>query len=150
MIQPSPRLDYRRAAPGAIDALAAVNRYLDGCTLPKTLRLLVEIRVSQINGCAYCVDLHARQARDAGETSQRLDGLCVWRELPLFDARERAALAWAEALTRSADASANDDVYDEALRHFGETGLVELTLAIAGMNAWNRIGVGFRPAVRVR
>src|ERR1700761_818618 len=97
------RLDYRKAAPGAIDTLVAMNRYLDGASIDKRLRTLIETRVSMINGCAYCVDLHSHAAREAGETEQRLLCLPVWRETTLFDARERAALAWADALTRAPD-----------------------------------------------
>ena len=152
------RLDYRKAAPAAIDALAGINRYLDASSLPRGLRLLLEIRISQINGCAYCVDTHTRQARADGENQQRLDGLCVWRDIPVFDEhvfdehvfdeRERAALAWAEALTLCATAAPSDEHYAAARAHFEERELVDLTLAIAGMNAWNRIGIAFRPAIR--
>ncbi|HEY0179535.1 MAG TPA: carboxymuconolactone decarboxylase family protein [Dokdonella sp.] len=149
-MNPSTRLDYRSLAPDAVDALAGVDRCLDGCALAPALRLLVEIRVSQINGCAYCVDLHTRRARAAGERSQRIDCLGVWREVPLFDARERAAPARAEALTRSADAPPDAAVYADALDRFGEKEFVDLTLGVAGMNAGNRIGVGLRPAVRER
>lgn len=145
-----PRLDYRRIAPAAIDALAGINRYLDACGIEAKLRLLVEIRVSQINGCAYCVDMHLRQAREAGETQQRLDCLCVWRDVAFFDARERAALGWAEALTGIAAHHDDGDAYAAARAQFGDKELVDLGLVIAGMNAWNRIGVGFRPAVRAR
>jgi AhpD family alkylhydroperoxidase len=141
------RLDNRKPAPAAIDALAGVNRYLDSSSLARGLRLLLEIRISQINGCAYCVDVHTRQARANGEDPQRLDCLCVWREVPFFGERERAALAWAEALTLCAGAAPSDEHYTAARAHFEEGDLVDLTLIIAGMNAWNRIGVGFRPTV---
>jgi AhpD family alkylhydroperoxidase len=146
-----PRHDYRKAAPAAIDALAGINRYLDTCAIDAKLRLLIEVRVSQLNGCAYCVNLHVQQARQAGESQQRLDCLCVWREVSLFDERERAALGWAEALTRIAATHDGEDVaYAQARAQFDDKALVDLALVVAGMNAWNRIGVGFRPAVRAR
>jgi len=147
----SARLDHRKTAPAAFEALGAVNRYLDTCRIDARLRRLVEIRVSQLNGCAYCVDLHIRQALEAGETQQRIDCLCVWREVPFFDARERAALAWAEALTRiAATHEGEDEAYAQARAQFDDGALVDLGVVVAAMNAWNRIGVGFRPAVRPR
>lgn len=139
-----PRLNHRKAAPGAFRGLDETRRYLDACGLDRKLRLLVEIRVSQINGCAYCVDKHLEEARVAGETAQRLDCLCVWRETPFFDARERAALAWAEALTLLAPSHAPDDVYDPVRAQFDDKTLTDLTVAIALINAFNRFGVGFR------
>jgi len=138
------RLNHRQASPDAMKTLSNMREYLAGCGLDVRLRLLVEIRVSQINGCAYCVDMHIREARAAGETQQRLDCLCVWREVSFFDARERAALAWAESLTLLPQSQAPDDVYAQAHEQFDDKTLVDLTLAIAGMNAWNRFGVGFR------
>ena len=138
------RLNFREASPGATQTLVDMRTYLRDCGLPERLRLLVEIRISQINGCAYCVDLHLHQARAAGETQQRLDCLCVWRDVSLFDARERAALAWAEALTLVAATHAPDDAYAEVRAQFDDREIVDLSLAIAAMNAWNRFGVGFR------
>ncbi|MBS0515865.1 MAG: carboxymuconolactone decarboxylase family protein [Proteobacteria bacterium] len=141
-----PRLNHRIAAPAAFRGLDETRRYLDACGLDRKLRLLLEIRVSQINGCAYCVDKHVSEARAAGEAQQRLDCLCVWRETSLFDARERAALAWAEALTLLAQSHAPDDVYGEVRAQFDDKALADLTLAIALINAFNRFGVGFRLA----
>ena len=138
------RLNFREASPGAVQTLVAMRTYLRDCGLPERLRLLVEIRISQINGCAYCVDLHLQQARTAGETQQRLDCLCVWRDVALFDARERAALAWAEALTLVAETRAPDEAFAALRAHFDDREIVDLSLAIAAMNAWNRFGVGFR------
>ncbi|MEP6938671.1 MAG: carboxymuconolactone decarboxylase family protein [Rudaea sp.] len=138
------RLNFRDASPGAMKMLVDMREYLRDCGLSERLRLLVEIRISQINGCAYCVDLHVHQVRSAGETAQRLDCLCVWRDVTLFDARERAALAWAEALARVADTRAPDDVFAEVSAQFGDREIVDLSLAICAMNAWNRFGVGFR------
>ena len=143
-------MNHRKAAPAAFRGLDETRRYLDACGLDRKLRLLVEIRVSQINGCAYCVDKHVEEARAAGESQQRLDCLCVWQEAPFFDARERAALAWAEALTQLPQSHAPDDVYDEVRAQFDDKTLADLTLAIALINAYNRFGVGFRlqPAQR--
>lgn len=138
------RLNHRQASPGAMRTLVDMREYLAGCGLEPRLRLLIEIRISQINGCAYCVDAHIREARTAGESQQRLDCLCVWREVSFFDARERAALAWAESLTLLPQSQAPDDVYAQVREQFDDKTLVDLTLAIAGMNAWNRFGVGFR------
>ena len=121
-----------------------MNGYLDSSSLDPLLRALVEIRVSQINGCVYCVDLHTEQARRLGETQQRLDMLPVWHEAPYFDKRERAALAWAEALTRVSETHAPDADYDCLCESFSEKEIVDLSIAIAVMNAWNRISVGFR------
>lgn len=147
----SSRLKFRQAAPSAAQTLDDMRAYLARSGLDAKLRLLVEIRISQINGCAYCVDTHIREARAAGETQQRLDCLVVWREaLAVFDARERAALAWAEALTLIAQTHAPDEIYAQVRAQFDDKSLADLTLAIVGMNAWNRIGVGFamQPAVR--
>jgi len=138
------RLNHRQASPEAMKTLADMRAYLQRCGLDAKLRLLVEIRISQINGCAYCVDLHLREARAAGESEQRLDCLCVWRETAFYDARERAALAWAESLTLLPQSQAPDDVYAQVREQFDDKALVDLTLAIAGMNAWNCFGVGFR------
>ncbi len=138
------RLNHREASPGAVKTLVDMRTYLHGCGLETKLRLLVEIRISQINGCAYCVDMHLREARAAGESEQRLDCLCVWRDVAFFDARERAALAWAESLTLVSQTHAPDDVFAEVRAQFNDKETVDLSLAIAAMNAWNRFGVGFR------
>ncbi|MDB5985805.1 MAG: alkylhydroperoxidase [Nevskia sp.] len=140
----STRINYRAAAPDAVKALSGINAYLDKSAFDVKLRALLELRISQINGCAYCIDMHNRQARSAGETQQRLDCLSVWREVPFFDARERAALAWAESLTLIAQTHAPDADYAAASEQFNEKELVELTLLIVGMNAWNRVAIGFR------
>ena len=139
-----PRINYHQLAPEAIRKLAAVNDYLKSSSLDPLLRALIEIRISQINGCVYCVDLHSEQARQLGETQQRLDMLPVWHEAPYFDERERAALAWAEALTHISDTHAPDADYDRLRESFSEKEIVDLSIAIAVMNAWNRIAVGFR------
>jgi AhpD family alkylhydroperoxidase len=140
------RLAYFQAAPDAVKALSAAKPYLAASNIEPRLRALVELRVSQINGCAYCVDLHSREARQAGETQQRLDCLTVWRETTFYDNRERAALAW--ALVHQTGVP--DAVYDEAREQFEEKDLVDLTLVVSLMNAWNRMAISFRqgPALR--
>ena len=138
------RIDYYRTAPDPINKLAGLTKYLESSSVDARLRALVEIRVSQVNGCVYCVDLHTKQARRLGETQQRLDTLPVWFESPYFDERERAALAWAEALTHISQTHAPDADYDRLAKHFSEKEIVDLTIAISLMNAWNRISIGFK------
>jgi AhpD family alkylhydroperoxidase len=141
---------YFQVAPDAVKALAATRTYLDSTNIEPRLRALVELRSSQINGCSYCVDMHSREARKAGETQQRLDCLPVWHETSFFNDRERAALAWAEAVTLVSETGIPDEVYEQARQQFSEQDLVDLTLAIAVINAWNRMAIGFRqgPAAR--
>ena len=138
------RINYYQVAPEAINKLAGVTKYLESSSLDPLLRALVEIRVSQINGCVYCVDLHREQARRLGETQQRLDTLPVWYESLYFDERERAALTWAEALTHVSQTRAPEADYDRLCEYFSEKEIVDLSIAIALMNAWNRISVAFR------
>jgi AhpD family alkylhydroperoxidase len=138
------RLDYNHVAPDAVKALAATKPYIRSSDIPASLRALVELRTSQINGCAYCVDLHSREARAAGESQQRLDCLPVWRETEFYNDRERAALAWAESVTLVSQTGVPDAAFDEVQRHFTEKEIVDLTLIIASMNAWNRIAISFR------
>lgn len=139
-----PRLDYQRIAPDAHKAVRGLAHYVETCGVAPRLRYLLELRVSQINGCVFCVDMHSRQAREAGENQQRLDSLPVWRESPFFTRRERAALAWAEAVTLLAGTGVPDGVYAEARREFTEKQLVNLTMVIATMNVWNRFAISFR------
>lgn len=136
------RADYLEINPKATGGLAAAGKHV--ASIDGKLRAMLELRVSQINGCVYCVDLHATQARAEGETQQRLDCLAVWRECPFFDDSERAALAWAEAVTRLAETNAPDDLYDSLKEHFSDRQIVDLTLIVSLMNAWNRLAVGFR------
>jgi uncharacterized peroxidase-related enzyme len=138
------RLNYQQLAPEGVSKLAAVTNYLESSSLDPLIRALVEIRVSQINRCVYCVDLHTEQARRLGETQQRLDMLPVWHEAPYFNERERAALTWAEALTHISSTHAPDADYDLLWEYFSEKEIVDLSIAIALMNAWNRIAIGFR------
>lgn len=135
------RADYRAINPDAIRGLASVGKHLDA--IDASLRALLELRVSQINGCAYCVDKHANEAREAGESQQRLDCLTVWEESELFSDDECAALAWAEVLTGLADRYDTADSYASLMKYFSEEEIVDITLVVATMNAWNRIGVGF-------
>ncbi len=141
----STRLDWAAAAPGALKAQYGVHVYLESCGLPKALLLLIDLRVSQINGCAFCLDMHARSLREVGESQQRLDCLAGWHEAHgLFSAREKAALAWAEALTLVADTrQVSDAIYDEVKAQFSDRELVDLTLAVCSINSWNRLAVGF-------
>lgn len=140
-----PRLDFYSAAPDAIDAVRALNSYVHECGLELPLLELVKTRASQINGCAYCIHMHTRDARAAGESEERLYLLDAWRESPLYSDRERAALAWTEALTRLSDERhVPDRLYEEAHRHFTEEELVKLTVAVGLINVWNRICVGFQ------
>jgi AhpD family alkylhydroperoxidase len=138
------RIDYNKVAPDAVKALAATGTYIGSSGIDRRLRALIELRVSQINGCAYCVDLHSQQARHAGESQQRLDCLPVWRETTFFEARERAALAWAESVTLVSETRVPDTVFEQAQQQFSEKELVDLTFIVATMNAWNRLAISFR------
>jgi AhpD family alkylhydroperoxidase len=137
------RLDYPRLAPEAARALYSLGNYLAGSGLEHGLLELVKIRASQINGCAFCIDMHTKDARAMGETEQRLYALNAWRETPFFSDRERAALAWTEAVTRI-DGGVSDELFAEARQQFSEKELVDLTWAVAAINAWNRVAISFR------
>ena len=141
------RLDYRHVLPDATRAMSQLEDVVDASTLEPKLRELVKLRASQINGCAYCVDMHTKDAEAIGEDSQRLHLVAVWREAPVFSPRERAALAWTEALTLLSHTGAPDDVYDDVARQFSPDEQVALTLAIIAINGWNRLAVGFRQPV---
>lgn len=138
------RLEYWSVAPRTTEALLSVNKSLDGSVLGAALINLIYLRVSQINGCAYCVDLHARDLRKAGETDARIDGLAGWYDSPLFSDREKAALAWVEAVTRIEGTRAPDAAWSELREHFADKELADITYAAALMNAWNRIAIAFR------
>ena len=138
------RLDYRSASPQAVRAMGALELASRKLGLEPALLELVKLRASQINGCAFCVDLHTRDARAAGETDERMHLVSVWHEAPVFTLRERAALAWTDALTRIADTHVPDDVYELAKSEFSDAELVNLTLAIVTINGWNRFAVSFR------
>lgn len=138
------RMDYSKAAPGAMRAMNGLESYLAQCGLEPSLRELVKLRASQLNGCAYCVDMHSLDARAGGETEQRLYALPVWEETPFFSARERAALLWTEQLTLIARDRVPDEIFAQVRPHFTDEELANLTLAVATINAWNRFGVAFR------
>jgi AhpD family alkylhydroperoxidase len=138
------RIEYGAAAPAARKAVFAIEDYVRHCGLEPSLLELVRLRASQINGCAYCIDMHTKDARAQGETEQRLYTVAVWRETPFFTDRERAALAWTEAVTLVNRDHVPDDVYQETRRHFGEEELVDLTLAVIAINSWNRLAISFR------
>ncbi len=140
----STRLRYKEVAPDVYRALSGVQAHIAKSGLDARLVELIYLRVSQINGCAYCVHLHSKGLRAAGETDRRIDTLIVWREAPFFTPRERVALAWAESVTRLGDEHVPDELYEEAATEFGEKDLVELTLAVAAINAWNRMAISFR------
>ena len=139
-----PRLDMQKAAPQALRAMAALESYARDSGIERSLLELVKLRASQINGCAYCIDMHTKDARAGGETEQRLYALTAWRETPFYTLRERAALAWTEAITLIGEDHAPDDDYDEVRRFFTEEEVVNLTIAIIAINGWNRLAIGFR------
>jgi len=136
------RLDWTKINPEACKGIVTAARSTRA--LDARLKNLIEVRVSQINGCAFCLDMHVREARELGEPQRRLDCLAGWRDLPDFSARERAALDWAEALTRIAETHAPDSIYEELQRHFSEREIVDLTVAIAVINTWNRTQIAMR------
>jgi len=141
-----PRIEHWKFAPGAFKAMASLETYLSGA-LDKPLLHIVKLRASQINGCAYCIDMHWKDARAVGETEQQLYGLDAWRESPYYSDRERAALEWTEALTIIAEPQAGhvtDAVYDAVRNHFSEKELADLTWAVASINAWNRVAISLR------
>lgn len=141
------RADYYNAAPGGIKALHALEQYLRTSGLDTALIELVKVRASLMNGCAYCVDRHTQDARVQGMTEQRLFAVPVWRETPFFSPRERAALEWTEALTDIGRGGVSDALYEAARAQFTEKELVDLSLAVIAINAWNRLAVTFRLAV---
>lgn len=139
-----PRIDYARTSPEALRAMYGLEGFVRRSGIDHSLLHLVKMRASQINGCAYCIDMHSKDARAAGEAEQRLYALDAWRETPFYTPRERAALAWTEALTNVRDGHVPDAVFAEAREHFGEEELVNLTMAVVAINGWNRIAIAFR------
>jgi AhpD family alkylhydroperoxidase len=135
-------MNYAKAAPEGIKAMRGLQEYVERSGLEHALLELVKMRASQINGCAYCLDMHSKDARAAGETEQRLYLLDAWREAPFYSDRERAALAWTEALTRIGDVS--DELYEQVRKVFSEKELTDLSLAIIAINGWNRLAIPFR------
>ncbi|MHB1244952.1 MAG: carboxymuconolactone decarboxylase family protein [Sulfuriferula sp.] len=140
-------IDYTAIAPAGFQAMIGLETYVRRSAIEHSLLELIKIRVSQINGCAYCIDMHTKDARAAGESEQRLYALPAWREAPFFTARERVALAWAEALTGVLNKRVPDSLREETLRSFSEKELIDLTLAIVVINGWNRLAISFRTPV---
>jgi len=140
----SERINYTKVTPEGYRAMSGLERYVRGSGLEPSLLELVKLRASQINGCAYCIDMHWKDARARGESEQRLYGLMAWRESPYYTERERAALAWTEAVTLIADSHVPDELYEEVRQSFTETELVNLTFALVVINGWNRLAISFR------
>ena len=138
------RLNYGKAFPEGVHAVLNLEKIIRSSGLEPSLLELVKTRASQMNGCAYCIDMHTKDARAAGETEQRLFALTAWRETPFFTPSERAALAWTEAITNIQQGHAGDEVFEQVRSEFNEADLVKLTLAITQINAWNRIAIAFR------
>lgn len=138
------RFEYHKAAPGAMRAMVSLQKYVEESGLERSLLELVKTRASQINGCAYCIDMHTKDARALGESEQRLYALPAWRETPFYTERERAALAWTEAITLISQGHAPDEVFEQARTQFTEEEMVNLTMAIIAINGWNRLAIGFR------
>jgi AhpD family alkylhydroperoxidase len=139
-----PRIDYRKYAPEALQSMQGLEKYIAACGLDRKLVLLMKMRASQINGCAYCLDMHSIDARAEGETEQRLYTLDAWRETPFFNDRERAALAWAEAVTRVSEEHVPDAVFEEVKKYFSEKEIIDLTIVATTINMWNRISISLR------
>jgi AhpD family alkylhydroperoxidase len=139
-----PRIDYGKRAPGARKVMLALEDYVHQSGLDPKLLELVKARASLINGCAYCLDMHTKVARSLGESEQRLYAVSLWKEAPFYSDRERAALAWTEAVTLISIDQVPDEIYDLAHEHFTEKELVDLTMAIVAINGWNRLAIAFR------
>jgi len=139
-----PRLNFYKSGPEAMKAMAAVEQQIARSGLEKPLMELVRLRASQINGCAYCIDIHTSDARKGGESERRLSLVSVWRETTLFSDRERAALEWAESVTRVAETHVPDEVWERVRPQFTPEELVDLTLLVSAINAWNRFAIAFR------
>jgi AhpD family alkylhydroperoxidase len=139
-----PRINFREVAPGALHAMLGLSNYLAKCGLEESLITLICLRGSQINGCAYCLDMHWKDLRALGEGEQRLYGLDAWEESPYYTDRERAALAWTEAVTNVREDHVPDEVYEHVRKFFSEKELADLTLAVAAINTWNRLNIAMR------
>src|SRR6201995_2056675 len=139
-----PRLNYAKTSAHGYKAMAGLEAYLQECGLEESLLHLIKLRASQINGCAFCLDMHWKDLRAIGETEQRLYSLDAWRECPYYSDRERAALAWTEAVTLVTNGHVPDSVYEEARHHFNEKEIADLTFAVATINAWNRLAIASR------
>lgn len=139
-----PRFNFYKAAPDAYEAVVALEHFVQNCGLEKRLIHLIKLRASIINGCGYCVDMHSKEARRSGLSEQWINLMSVWRESPVYDARERALLGWVDAVTNLAQTGAPDDAYEPLKSYFSEEEITKLTVAIGTINVWNRLAVGFR------
>ncbi|MGB3345389.1 MAG: carboxymuconolactone decarboxylase family protein [Aequorivita sp.] len=137
-------MKYFKVDPNALKGMLEMEKYLAQSGLDRTIFELVKMRASQINGCAYCLDMHSKDARLAGETEQRLYALPAWRETSFYSEKERAALAWTESLTLISENDVSDALYENVKKHFDEKELLALTMAIVAINGWNRLAIGFR------
>ncbi len=144
-----PRIDVTKVNPAVYKAVYALQSYVDQSGLDKKLLELIKIRASQINGCAYCLVMHTNDARKIGESDERMHLLNAWREAPIYTARERAALAWTEAVTLVSETHVPDEVYDQVRKQFSEKEIVDLTAAVAAINTWNRIAIALRAEPQV-
>jgi AhpD family alkylhydroperoxidase len=138
------RIEYAQIAPGAVEAMRALEKYVRTCGIDPKLLELIKIRASQINGCAYCLDMHTKDARAQGETEQRIYALNAWRETPFSTEKERAALAWTESVTQVSTSQVPNEVYEIVRQHLDEKEIVNITTAIVAINGWNRFAVSFR------
>ena len=143
----APRIDYAKVAPGAVHAQLGLENYIRNSGLERSLIELMKLRASYVNGCAYCVDMHTKDARLADETEQRLFAIPVWHETPYFTPRERAALAWTDAVNEVGRTHVPDEVYDEVRQHFSDVEIVNLTMVVVTINGWNRMAVALRQVV---
>lgn len=145
-MEPGPlsRIDFKQVSPHAYQAVVGLEKYIHTLGFDERLIEVVKLRASQLNGCAFCVDMHARRLRELGEPNERIDAVAAWSEGPFFDARERAALAWTESVTLLSDGHVPDDVFERARGEFDEGELVGLTMVVATINVWNRLAVPFR------
>jgi len=139
-----PRIDYLKSARGVYHAMLGIEHYLEQCELERSLQDLIKLRVSQINGCAYCIDMHWKDLKAAGESEQRLYGLDAWEESPYYSDRERAALSWAEAVTNIQEGHVPDAVFEHVKQVFNEKEIADLTLAVTAINSWNRLSIAAR------
>jgi len=139
-----PRIDYLKSARGVYHAMLGLEHYLEQCELEKSLQDLIKLRVSQINGCAYCIDMHWKDLKAAGESEQRLYGLDAWEESPYYSDRERAALGWAEAVTNIQEGHVPDAVFEQVKQVFNDEEIADLTLAVTAINSWNRLSIAAR------
>ena len=139
-----PRIDYLKSARGLYHAMLGIEHYLQQCGLDESLQNFIKLRVSQINGCAYCIDMHWKDLRAAGESEQRLYGLDAWEESPYYTDRERAALTWAESVTNIQDGHVPDEVFERVKEFFNDKELADLTLAVTAINSWNRLSIAAR------